>query len=339
MNKRVEMKRPHVVILGAGASRAAFPKGDLNGNRLPLMTDFVEIIGLDGILNNIGISYKGKNFEAIYSELHSNKNHLDVINKIDSTIYSYFDKLKIPNTSTIYDHLILSLTSNDLIATFNWDPLLSQAYIRHLYSELELPEVVLLHGSVAMGSCEKCFVQGPKNSVCYRCNSPFTPHKILYPITNKNYTNKDHIHTEWNKLNRYLKSAYMVTIFGYSAPKEDVEAKKAMKEAWGEKHQRQYEEFELITDPKCTKSEKKKEVVRKSWDEFILEHHYGVHGCFYNSWLARHPRRSCQAFWDQSMELCWDTSPAKIPLDMSLEKLSEWFKEAEKRVSVYPTYN
>jgi len=34
--------KPRVVILGAGASLAAFPDGDKNGKKLPLMCDFVE---------------------------------------------------------------------------------------------------------------------------------------------------------------------------------------------------------------------------------------------------------------------------------------------------------
>ena len=42
--KDVKFGRPHVVILGAGASLAAFPNGDANGIRLPLMLDFIEKI-------------------------------------------------------------------------------------------------------------------------------------------------------------------------------------------------------------------------------------------------------------------------------------------------------
>ncbi len=38
----VSMGRPHVVLLGAGASRAAFLNGDRNGKILPLMADFVK---------------------------------------------------------------------------------------------------------------------------------------------------------------------------------------------------------------------------------------------------------------------------------------------------------
>ena len=34
--KDIRAGKPHVVILGAGASAAAFPNGDKNGNKLPL---------------------------------------------------------------------------------------------------------------------------------------------------------------------------------------------------------------------------------------------------------------------------------------------------------------
>src|SRR5579859_4661418 len=44
-NKRVNHS-PHVVILGAGASRAAFPDGDAKKRRLPLMADLIECLGL-----------------------------------------------------------------------------------------------------------------------------------------------------------------------------------------------------------------------------------------------------------------------------------------------------
>lgn len=41
---------PHVVLLGAGASLAAFPNGDAKGNKLPLMSDFVATVGLTELL-------------------------------------------------------------------------------------------------------------------------------------------------------------------------------------------------------------------------------------------------------------------------------------------------
>jgi hypothetical protein len=40
------MGRPHVYILGAGASYAAFPRGEKTGRKLPLMNNLVEILQL-----------------------------------------------------------------------------------------------------------------------------------------------------------------------------------------------------------------------------------------------------------------------------------------------------
>jgi len=46
---QVKVQRPHVVILGAGASLASLPNGDKNGKSLPLMNNFVETLGLSPI--------------------------------------------------------------------------------------------------------------------------------------------------------------------------------------------------------------------------------------------------------------------------------------------------
>ena len=59
---------PHVVILGAGASLAAFPKGDKNGTRLPLMNSIVEDLGLTKILQENHIEPIG-NFELLYEAI------------------------------------------------------------------------------------------------------------------------------------------------------------------------------------------------------------------------------------------------------------------------------
>lgn len=47
-------------------------------------------------------------------------------------------EIQIPERPTIYDQLLLNLRPKDLIATFNWDPLISQAYKRNK-DEFDLP--------------------------------------------------------------------------------------------------------------------------------------------------------------------------------------------------------
>jgi len=68
----VKMGRPHVVVLGAGASRAVCLNGDKNNKALPLMKDFTEAIGLKSLLNSWGINSE-QNFEEIFSDLYEKK--------------------------------------------------------------------------------------------------------------------------------------------------------------------------------------------------------------------------------------------------------------------------
>ncbi|HBD7216142.1 TPA: hypothetical protein K1Y51_003301 [Legionella pneumophila] len=45
--------KPHVVLLGAGASLAALPNGDANKKQLPLMNNLVEVIQLTTLLGSV----------------------------------------------------------------------------------------------------------------------------------------------------------------------------------------------------------------------------------------------------------------------------------------------
>jgi hypothetical protein len=42
--EEVQDTRPHIVLLGAGASLAAFHDGERNGRKLPLMNNFVQTV-------------------------------------------------------------------------------------------------------------------------------------------------------------------------------------------------------------------------------------------------------------------------------------------------------
>jgi hypothetical protein len=120
--------RPHLVILGAGASRAAFPNGEQSGRRLPLMADFTEIVPVAPVLRRSGIDYQGKNFEEVYSLLSEKAGYRAVQTELEEVIFNYFSLLRLPETPTIYDSLLLCLRQKDVIATFNWDPFLIQAH-------------------------------------------------------------------------------------------------------------------------------------------------------------------------------------------------------------------
>src|SRR3954469_23007689 len=95
---------PHVVILGAGASRACCPKGDRNGHKLPLMNDFVDTLNLNRTIEEAGENPR-ENFEAVYSRLYR-ANATAALEQIRKRTYSYFSQLELPDKLTIYDYLI-----------------------------------------------------------------------------------------------------------------------------------------------------------------------------------------------------------------------------------------
>ena len=231
MNKDLQYlysKRPHVVIVGAGASRAAM--GDL----CPTMKEAVEKIGIDKILKDVTLKTSSKNLEDVYSELYERGEECKELRKqIENALFDYFDDVYLPSFKpTIYDMLILSLTKKDCIASFNWDSLLIQAYNRVNKITSDLPEMVFLHGNVSAGVCEDCKQLGPIINRCPKCNKPFSPVPLLYPVKYKNYHDNIFIRDQWNAFDDYLSRSGAVTIFGYSAPNSDIEASEIIKKAY-----------------------------------------------------------------------------------------------------------
>lgn len=218
----VEMRAPHVVLLGAGASRAAFPEGERSGFRLPLMADFSDIVPIGEALDPLGIPHEGRNFEELYSELSQDDARRDVCSALEDVVYNYFNSLALPDEPTLYDHLILSLRSKDVIATFNWDPFLIQAARRN--PNRGIPFLIFLHGNVWAGYCPTDNVHGVKNTRCSRCGRPFQPSRLLYPTVEKDYDQDPRIRDAWRVMREAFAKAFMVTIFGYGAPQTDAAA-------------------------------------------------------------------------------------------------------------------
>lgn len=293
--------RPHVVILGAGASCAAIPDGDKYGRKISAMSGFIEKLGLGNILSKVELITESNNLEDIYMELDERGKEEPVCkeakNELEVAIREYMNGFELPDKATIYDFLVLSLTSKDLIATFNWDPFLVQAIGRVQKYTKNIPQVAFLHGNVAVGYCSKDNIMGNVGMTC-RCGQTLKPTSLLFPIKNKDYTSDIAISKSWKQLKNALKNAYMVTIFGYSAPTSDAEAVEMLKQAWGSVDERKLEEIELIDI-------RDEEAVIESWNQFIHTHHYSYHTDFFNTTLARCPRRSCEATFDRLMNCIW----------------------------------
>ena len=302
---------PHVFLLGAGASKAAFPDGDANGKEVPLTKDIPRVCGLidlDPSLKDV------KNFEAYFSDLKD----LTLKDKLECQIRQYFSSLVLPDEATLYDYIALSLRDKDIIATFNWDPFLYQAFNRN-HKVAEMPSALFLHGSVAVGHCLKDMTVGFTGQLCSKCSSPFPESKLLYPVKQKDYNSDPAIKTQWQYLTKRLSRAYIFTIFGYSAPETDIEAKALLQSGWGDVKKRSLEEVELI-------SRTVNDTVLKKWDSFIHTHHYRAATSFYESWTFKHPRRTCEAMWEMLMQVNpYPDNPPPITKDLA--ELQQWFKE------------
>jgi hypothetical protein len=326
---QIVVGRPHVVLLGAGASLACFPKGEKHGRRLPLMSDFVETVkGLAQYLDERGIAYRDRNFEDLYSALCDTDEQDRVRTRVEELIYGYFADMELPDEPTLYDHLVLALTGRDAIATFNWDPFLWQAMCRN-YKRVgakNLPRPIYLHGNTAVGACisrEKVQISH-KGGRCRKCGERLRDSRLLYPVGKKDYNADPLIKSGWTDLRQLLQDAFMFTIFGYSAPSSDVEAAALLKEGWGDREQRAMEEIEII-------DVLPEDLLRGRWDNFILSHHYSAHSSFYSSLIAQCPRRSCDACFNAVVNcIPWEERP--IPKGESWAQLDEWlspFLEAE----------
>lgn len=136
-------------------------------------------------------------------------------------------------------------------------------------------------------------------------------------MRDKKYSEDAFIGGQWDKLRIALHDAFILTIFGYAAPVSDQEAVSTMKEAWREVRARQIEQIELINIAP-------REELLRSWDAFFTRDHYDIRTSFYQSWCARHPRRSCEACWDQFMEM-HIRQDSTIPLDGDFVQLADWF--------------
>jgi hypothetical protein len=183
---------------------------------------------------------------------------------------------------------MLSLRPKDIIVTFNWDPLLPQAYKRWRHLGAVLPELLFLHGNIDIG------FDRDKNVFGFMSDEPYpgrklVPTRLLYPVDQKDYNADTFIAEQWKKTTDYLAEAYYVTVYGYSAPTIDVEARALLLKSWKENPTRELAQLSIVDIREPSE-------VEISWADFIIESHSGASRDFSYSNLMRHPRRSCEAF-------------------------------------------
>lgn len=302
---------PHVFILGAGASKAACAH-DANGLLVPLMNEIVLIPEIAKEIPDRFSDDERIDFESLFHSLTDNEKR-----QIEAAIRSYFERLQLPDRVTIYDQIILGLRPKDLIASFNWDPLLEQARRRN-ENAAPLPRIVYLHGNVTQGHCADHGFIGSLGTLCRNCNKPLEPVPLLYPIREKNYQSTA-IGLQWACLQESLSTAYFLTIFGYRAPSTDVEAISLMKGAYDRNLAKVLAEIHII-------DLRRRRELRAQWSGFTVGLHYVIAKKLSQCWnFVNYPRRSCEALAQASLK-CepWPENP--IPKFRSIAHLQEWIR-------------
>lgn len=276
-----------LVILGAGASRACIPSGDAEGRIVPLMADFVDVVDLRSELTAAGLQ-RMRNIERIASKLVARREN-DILARIDNKIRQYFAKLRLPDSLTTYDHLVTSLRSKDLIATFNWDPLLLQAYRRSRLLRDQLPTLAFLHGCVSQGVCRQCSELGTLPDRCPQCGRPLETTPVLLPVAEKNYEEHDVIRDAWERTRAAMSDALVVTVFGYGAPRTDRAAVKLLRAAAmsADYELREQRQLEIVDTAPV-------DVIQERWSRFFTRSHYTIVPALQNTLLGRFPRRACE---------------------------------------------
>ena len=283
-------RRSHIVLLGAGASRAAFPNGDAAGRLVPVMDDLVDAVDLQPLIEEAGSEYATeRNFEAIYGRLASEPRCAHQVKRIERRIDTYFAALSLPNHATTYDRLLVSLRPTDGVFTFNWDPFLFDAYQRNR-AAVPLPEIFFLHGNVRIGACLEHDKWGARNGRCPACSESLADVPLIYPIAKKTYSTDPYIRRNWDAARILFRDAFTLTIFGYGAPESDKDAVELLRLAWTAESDRTLEHIEII-DTACQSR------LHARWEPFIPTDHYRVKKEFEQSRIARWPRRSCESLF------------------------------------------
>jgi hypothetical protein len=284
---------------------------------LPLMRNLIEITGLAPVLEAHRIATPVNDFEAFYDDLATRDSDPLLVVKVEEAVRGYFARLEIPDEATLYDYLLLSLREKDLIATFNWDPFLAQAYRRNTPIR-KLPQIAFLHGNVEIGVCHDDKRKGFVFQTCDECAKPFTPSRLLYPVKQKNYAADAFIKNEWDTLRSFLKRAYMVTIFGYSAPTTDVEARKLMLDEWRGNPSVELAQIHIV-DIRSPGD------LEAAWGDFFVRQNYGTFDNVLDTPQFHHPRRSCDAFAMATLQQRpWPENP--LPRFKDLSRLHQWMK-------------
>ena len=235
----------------------------------------------------------GCGFRVQFTQLRESGAQCGRLEKIEAMLLDYFSSLALPDRPTIYDYLVLGLRQKDVIATFNWDPFLLLAHARNR-AVSGLPDIRFLHGCVRYASCAVHDVLGQPAERCPICKKALEKSTIMFPHGDKDYARDGIIARDWALVTDRLKSAFHLTIFGYSGPVTDYKAKQLLLDGWKRTPMRRFSHVEIIDVGDA-------DGLRRNWEKFIPFRHDMVVRSFWESTIANgragqqstRPQRRC----------------------------------------------
>ena len=168
-------------------------------------------------------------------------------------------------------------------------------------------------------TCPQHDILGSPSEKCPECDKALVQGRLLFPEQEKDYTKDALIHRDWEEVIKKLKGAFHLTIFGYSGPATDYNARKLILDGWKEAPLKEFSHVEII-------DVEKEHNLRANWAEFIPFYHDMITNEFWNSTIARWPRRTEE--YKLSASLYGTPAQYLGPFHTdSLQELQHWFAE------------
>ena len=73
------------------------------------MNNFIETLGIEGLVEQSGLAFSSNNFEDIYSAIHSVTELSELRKELEDVVSDHFSEMELPDCPTVYDHLVLSV--------------------------------------------------------------------------------------------------------------------------------------------------------------------------------------------------------------------------------------
>ncbi|MBP7918834.1 MAG: hypothetical protein KAZ53_02490 [Prevotella sp.] len=206
----------HLVILGAGSIVATIPNGDKNGEKAFTLADLLTDPFLAPFVERIQGKCDITDVEKLCQKLYVEDKSL--YGEFESLVREKYAKLELPNGFTILERLVLSLTHDDAIVSFNWDDLIVQAYNKALDCA---PETILPLLSFPHGSAQAVYNKKRYGSKRNPDNLDLWDSPLNMPVDETDYKDNLFIQSQWRILDFYFRNARMITFFGYCGPPSD----------------------------------------------------------------------------------------------------------------------